>query len=128
MTAKNSRTMQVKHFLIKKYYRTYIIKLKFVIVYTAQKMKFSIRDFFSNCDQIRRKLRIWSHLLKESLMGNFFFLCSDIVEKLIWSWLKTKGKIFQKWCVEQDIFQLYRKYAAFSSLDNRVLYYISWFR
>ena len=30
----------------------------------AQKMKFSIKDFFSKCDQIRRKLRIWSHLLK----------------------------------------------------------------
>ena len=25
---------------------------------TAQKMKFSIKDFFSKCDQIRRKLRI----------------------------------------------------------------------
>ena len=34
---------------------------------TAQKMKFSIKDFFSKCDQIRRKLRIWSHLLKKSL-------------------------------------------------------------
>ena len=38
---------------------------------TAQKMKFSIKEFFSKCDQIRRKLRIWSHLLKNSLMGNF---------------------------------------------------------
>ena len=35
---------------------------------TAQKMKFSIKDFFNKCDQIRRKLRIWSHLLKKSLM------------------------------------------------------------
>ena len=32
--------------------------------YTAQKMKFSVKDFFSKCDQIRKKLRIWSHLLK----------------------------------------------------------------
>ena len=40
---------------------------------TAQKMKFSIKDFFSKCDQIRRKLRIWSHLLRESLMENFIF-------------------------------------------------------
>ena len=36
--------------------------------YTAQKMKFFINDFFSECDQIRRKLRIWSHLLKKSLI------------------------------------------------------------
>ena len=39
--------------------------------YTAQKMKFSIKDFFSKCDQIRRELQIWSHLLKKSLMENF---------------------------------------------------------
>ena len=36
-------------------------------------MKFSIKDFFSKCDEIRRKLQIWSHLLKESLMENFIF-------------------------------------------------------
>ena len=42
-------------------------------VYTAQKMKFSIKDFFSKCDQIRQKLRIWSHLLNKSLMENFIF-------------------------------------------------------
>ena len=40
---------------------------------TAQKMKFSIKDSFSKCDQIHRKLRIWSHLLKESLIENFSF-------------------------------------------------------
>ena len=40
---------------------------------TAQKMKFSIKNFFSKCDQVRRKLRIWSHLLKKSLMDNFIF-------------------------------------------------------
>ena len=31
-------------------------------------MKFSIKDFFSKCDQIRSKLQIRSHLLKKSLM------------------------------------------------------------
>ena len=45
-------------------------------MYTAQKMKFSIKDFFCTCDQIRRKLRIWSHLLKKSLMENFIFIYS----------------------------------------------------
>ena len=39
----------------------------------AQKMRFSINDFFTKCDQIHRKLQIWSHLLKKSLMGNFIF-------------------------------------------------------
>ena len=43
------------------------------VAYTAQKMKFFVKDFFSKCDQLRRKLRIWSHLLKISLMESFFF-------------------------------------------------------
>ena len=43
---------------------------------TAQKMKFSIKGFFSKCDQIRKKLRIWSHLLKKFLTENFIFLCT----------------------------------------------------
>ena len=43
------------------------------LLHHAQKMKFSIKDFFSKCDLIRRKLRIWSRLLKKSLMENFFF-------------------------------------------------------
>ena len=48
---------------------------------TAQKMKFSIKEFFSKCDQIRRKLWIWSHLLQKSLMENFIFcavVCSHM--------------------------------------------------
>ena len=36
-------------------------------------MKFSIKNFSSKCEQIRRKLQIWSHLLKKSLMENFTF-------------------------------------------------------
>ena len=34
-----------------------------VMVYTALKMKFSTENFFSKCDQIRKKLRQWRHLL-----------------------------------------------------------------
>ena len=40
---------------------------------TAQQMKFFIKDFFSKCDQIRRKLQIWSNLLQKSIMENVFF-------------------------------------------------------
>ena len=36
-------------------------------------MKFSIKNFVSKCDQIRRLLQIWSHLLEKSLMENFIF-------------------------------------------------------
>ena len=47
---------------------------KMIVTVAAQKLKFSSNDFFSKCDEICRKLRIWSHLLKKSLMENFIFL------------------------------------------------------
>ena len=34
--------------------------------YSAQKMKFSIKDFFRKCNQTSSFLLIWSHLLKKS--------------------------------------------------------------
>ena len=37
-------------------------------------MKFSIKDFFSKCDQIPSFLRIWSHLVKKYLMKTSFFV------------------------------------------------------
>ena len=48
------------------------IKNNFIDVHCTKKMKISIKNFFSKCDQIR----IWSYLLKKSLMENFIFLCS----------------------------------------------------
>ena len=52
-------------------------------IFIAQKMKFSIKDFFSKCVQIRSFLRIWSHLLKKSLMENFIF-CVVFVVWILW--------------------------------------------
>ena len=46
------------------------------IIDTAQKMKFSIKDFFKKCGQFCSSLRIWSHSLKKPLMENFIFLYS----------------------------------------------------
>ena len=46
---------------------------------TAQKMKFSIKDFFSKCDQIRRKLQISSYLLKKSLMETSFCVQLSVI-------------------------------------------------
>ena len=48
--------------------RLYLPQLSQYLKSFAQKMKFSIKDFFSKSDQIRRKL-----LLKKSLMENFIF-------------------------------------------------------
>ena len=36
-------------------------------------LSFSIKDFFSKCDQICCFQQIWSHLLKKSLMEIFIF-------------------------------------------------------
>ena len=40
---------------------------------TAQKMKFSIKDFFSKCDQICSKLWIWSHLVSFFMQYIFYY-------------------------------------------------------
>ena len=55
---------------------------KVILQFIAQKMKFSIKDFFSYCDQIRSFLRIWSDLLKKSLMENFMF-CAVIATAFV---------------------------------------------
>ena len=49
-------------------------------IHYIKKMKFSIKYFFSKCDQIRRKLQIWSHLVKKSLMENFIF-CAVMIKQ-----------------------------------------------
>ena len=49
-------------------------KFKWIVVSLDKKTKFPITDFFSKCDQIRRKLWTWSHSLKKSLMKNFVFV------------------------------------------------------
>ena len=51
---------------------------------TAKKENFSIKYLFIKCDQIRRKLRIWSHSLKKCLMENFIFSC------IVWERKETK--------------------------------------
>ena len=49
-------------------------------------MKFSIKDFFSKCDQIRSFLWIRSHLLKKSVMENFIF-CAKLQPAIPWKTL-----------------------------------------
>ena len=43
---------------------------------TAQRMRFSLNDFFSKYKQIRTKLRIWSIYTEKILNGKLHFLCS----------------------------------------------------
>ena len=57
--------------------------------YTAQKMKFSIKNFFSKCDQIRRKLQIFVSFTEEILNEKLHFLCSVNASSLIQKQAKT---------------------------------------
>ena len=53
---------------------TFLWNTKFYMkCYTAQKMKFPIKDFSSKCDEIRSFLQIWSHLPEKSFMENIIF-------------------------------------------------------
>ena len=78
--------------------------------FTEQKMKFSIKDFFSKYDQICRKLRIWSHLLKISLMENLIF-CAVLSLVVV---LNQKEKILTNY---QIFFEL-MKWDIFSASVN----------
>ena len=64
---------------ISRAFRKSFVMLQFSNLHCT-KMKFAIKDFFSKFDQIRRNLRIWSHLLKKSLMENYIF-CAVLVRK-----------------------------------------------
>ena len=41
---------------------------------------FSIEDFFRKCEQICKKLQIWSHLVKKSLIENLIFCAVCVCE------------------------------------------------
>ena len=62
-----------KGFLFKEIQQIFLEGVGPPLSFTAQKMKFSVKDFFSKCDQIHSFLRIWSHLLKKCFMENFIF-------------------------------------------------------
>ena len=53
--------------------------------FIAQKMKFPIKNLFSKCDQNCSFLRIWSYLLKKSLMENSIFLCIALLYSMLFS-------------------------------------------
>ena len=65
---------------------------------TAQKkMKFSIKNFFSKCDQTRSFLRSWSHLLKKSFMENSIFCATSN------KWVNLWHKIVSTKIIDQNV-------------------------
>ena len=61
-----------------------------------KRMEFSIKDFFSKCDQIcwSHLDRIWSHLLKKSLMENFSFCVVSVCRLALSLSLVIIAKLF----------------------------------
>ena len=84
-------------------------------------MKLLIKDFFSKCDQIRRSLAIWSHLLKKSLMENFIFCAVyDLEEYAIHCKLPTNLVIFSNALLIQLILLLFVSYYLVFTKDVAV--------
>ena len=79
--------------------------------YTAQKMKFSIKDYFSKCDQIRKKLWTWLQT-EEILNGKLHFLCSGTFNCIFQS-TKSNNSFHSKlnsmaWKLSQELFSKFR--------------------
>ena len=93
-TSKTAAAVAAESEVVRRNLMSYVngkeLKEKVIYIYTAQKMKFFIKDFFSECDQICSKLRIRSHLLSKSLMENFIFCAVSLTYKLrTRNWLKA---------------------------------------
>ena len=90
---------------------------------TAQKMKFSIKDLFSKCDQIHRKLQIRSHLLRKSLMGNFIFCALKWVMAYFFSRRKLKIAILSRlWHVNE----YFLENSVMCMWERQIRDYFSW--
>ena len=70
------------------------------------KKKFSIKYFFGKCDKIRRKLRIWSYLLKKSLMENFNF-CAVVKLHTVFIILHTVFRVQSDTIIEFFLSNIY---------------------
>ena len=100
-------------------------------------MKFSIKNFFSKFDQIRRKLlRILLHLLKKSLTENFIFCTVDYLDPLalkckfdfwvgILSFLIRKLFCFFENCkvgIESELTEIYTVKKSKCSIEKEQIY------
>ena len=63
---------------------------------------------FSKCDKIHRKLQIWTHLLKQSLMENFSFCAAYVPAVLSMSRTSFERLMYVKFtsCVYENFFLL----------------------
>ena len=72
-----SQSSNIKFILARKYFQIIKIFNTYPLNFTVQKMKFSIKDFLSKCDQIRTADLVT--LAEEILNGKLNFMCSVII-------------------------------------------------
>ena len=70
------------NFLLKKKNLKILIEVRLVILH-RKKLKFSIKNVLSKCDQICSFLRVLSHFLKKSLKENIF--CAVLIVNFHWN-------------------------------------------
>ena len=104
-----SRTQKLKNLDICKTIEGRVDRL----IRTAQKMKFSINNFSSKCDQIRRKLQIWSHLLTKSLVENFIF-CAVTEDRVMYLFSSKKTCVKESRFFENSHFCVQMKSSYYS--------------
>ena len=59
---------------------------------TVQKIQFFLKDLFSKCEQIRRKLQIYPHLPKKSSTENFISYIVNIQNYNVFKKFKINTK------------------------------------
>ena len=72
-------------------------------VFHCTRMEFSIKNFFSKCDQTRSFLRILSHLLMRFLMENFIF-CAVFAVSYTDPVKNTWTNTLQNLCCQIEVF------------------------
>ena len=86
---------RIKLFWVSKKWNSESFNWRDSSVVTPQKLKFSFKNFFSKWDQIRRKLRIWSHILMENFtfcavshvnMQHYIKYCVGVFRTLSRTW------------------------------------------
>ena len=77
-------------------------------------------DFLSKCDQIPRKLWIWSHLLMKSVMGKFIFVqwCITTELKVTLIWLIDFSKCNPLWLANEELFYFSFSWKASKTISN----------
>ena len=83
-------------------------------------MKFSINDFSSECDQIRRKLRIWSPLLEKSLMENYIFVQCVYITKVSMLSFSTENPLKSATLQNLDRFLLQSKILSVTKINKHM--------